>query len=203
MMNTLILTQEFSPHKVLTWDRAILMVFQGKVEVVEEYDEVLSVLDPSRAKDFPHVAKAYGQRFSPGEQIVIRTPSVLRLWRPVGRMKRGVKFSRVNVFTRDGFRCCYCGTKGSMKELNYDHIKPRHHGGKTVWENIVTSCYPCNSRKRNRTPEEAGMKLLRQPHKPKTLPMLGPRFDMKAVPVQWLGYLPSFGDDPTVRVEVA
>jgi 5-methylcytosine-specific restriction endonuclease McrA len=202
-MNTLILTQEFQPHKVLTWDRAILMVFQGKVEVVEEYDEVLSVLDPARAKDFPHVARAYGQRFSAGDEIIIRMPSVLRLWRPVGRMKRGVKFSRVNVFTRDGFRCCYCGFKGGIKELNYDHLVPRHRGGKTVWENIVTSCYPCNSKKRNRTPDEAGMRLLQRPHKPKVLPMLGPRFDMHKIPVQWLGYLPNFGDSKDPASEVA
>lgn len=199
-MNTLILTQEFSPHKVLTWDRAILMVFQGKVEVVEEYDEVLSVLDPSRAKDFPHVAKAYGQRFSPGDQIVIRTPSVLRLWRPVGRMKRGVKFSRVNVFTRDGFRCCYCGFKGGLKELNYDHLVPRHLGGKTVWENIVTSCYPCNARKGHKTLEHVGMKLLRKPYKPKTLPMVGPRFDFQNINPLWMPYMSSWTSEPAVEV---
>lgn len=194
-MNTLILTQEFTPHKVVPWDRAVLMLFQGKVEVVEEYGEVLSVLDPSRAREFPHVLRAYGQRFSPGDEVTIRMPSVARLWRAVGRVKRGVKFSRVNVFTRDGFRCCYCGTPGQMRELNYDHVVPRHLGGKTVWENIVTSCYPCNTKKGHRTLDQAGMKLRKQPYKPKTLPMLGPRFDMKAVPTQWLAYFPQWEQD--------
>lgn len=191
-MNTLILTQEFSPHKVVAWDRAVLMLFQGKVEVVEEYDEVLSVLDPARAKDFPNVLRAYGQRFSPGDSVTIRTPSVARLWRSVGRMKRGVKFSRVNVFTRDGFRCCYCGSEGGIKDLNYDHVVPRHLGGKTVWENIVTSCYPCNTKKGHRTLDQSGMRLRRQPFKPKALPMTGPRFDMKAIPVQWIPYFPQW-----------
>lgn len=202
-MNTLILTQEFAPHKVVPWDRAVLMLFQGKIEVVEEYEEVLSVLTAARLRDFPHVARAYGQRLVAGEPLTVRTPSVARLWRSVGRMKRGVKFSRVNVFTRDGFRCCYCATPGQFKELNYDHVLPRHLGGKTVWENIVTSCYPCNSKKANRTPEQAGMKLRKQPFKPKTLPMVGPRFDLKSVPTQWLGYLPGFGDMAAPEVEVA
>ena len=86
-------------------------------------------------------------------------------------MKRGVKFSRNNVFARDDFRCQYCGARKSARELNYDHVVPRVQGGKTVWENIVASCYDCNGMKRGRTPEQAGMKLLRAPVKPRSLPM--------------------------------
>ena len=103
--------------------------------------------------------------------LAIRAPAVVRLRRPIGGMKRGVKFSRINVFARDDFRCQYCGTKRGIRDLNYDHVVPRVQGGKTVWENIVTSCYDCNARKRGRTPEQAGMKLLRAPVKPKALPM--------------------------------
>jgi hypothetical protein len=86
----------------------------------------------------------------------------------------------------------YCGTPKKMLELNYDHVIPRDQGGRTVWENIVASCYPCNERKRNRTPEQAGMKLLRKPYKPKTLPMVGPRFDPKDIPANWLQYVVGF-----------
>ena len=73
-----------------------------------------------------------------------------------------------------------------MRELNYDHVVPRVRGGKTEWENIVTSCYGCNDRKGSRTPEEAGMKLLRKPIKPKSLP-LTPVFhvDASAIPPAW------------------
>ena len=145
---TLLLTPWMMPHKIISWQTAITMSFLGKVEVLEEYDE--DIKSPTFA---------------------MKAPSVVRLKRPIGGMKRGVKFSRINVFARDDFRCQYCGAKRTIGDLNYDHVVPRVQGGKTVWENIVTSCYDCNSRKRGRTPEQAGMKLLRVPVKPKALPM--------------------------------
>lgn len=188
---TLLLTREFAPNRILPWDRAITMLFQGKVEVVEEYqDAVVGTIPADQVRDFKAVARAYGHRFSAGEDIVLRVPSVLRLLRGLAHSKRGVKFSRLNVFTRDGFKCAYCGSVKQMGDLNYDHVVPRHQGGKTVWENIVSSCYPCNLKKRNRTPEQAGMALLRHPHKPRTLPMVGPRFDLKSVHSSWLPYMP-------------
>jgi len=145
---TLLLTPWMIPHKIIPWQTAVTMTFLGKVDVLEEYDE--DIRSPS---------------------LAIKAPAVVRLRRPLGGMKRGVKFSRINVFARDEFRCQYCGTKRPAHELNYDHVVPRVQGGKTVWENIVTSCYDCNSRKRGRTPEQAGMRLLRAPLKPKALPM--------------------------------
>jgi 5-methylcytosine-specific restriction endonuclease McrA len=145
---TLLLTPWMMPHKIIPWQTAVTMSFLGKVEVLEEYDDEIR---------------------SPN--LKIKAPAVVRLKRPIGGMKRGVKFSRINVFARDDFRCQYCGVKRALHELNYDHVVPRVQGGKTIWENIVTSCYDCNSRKRGRTPEQAGMKLLRAPVKPKALPM--------------------------------
>jgi 5-methylcytosine-specific restriction endonuclease McrA len=145
---TLLLTPWMLPHKIISWQAAVSMSFLGKVDVLEVYEDV--VRSPS---------------------VSINMPAVVRLRKPLGGMKRGVKFSRINVFTRDGFRCQYCGERGTVESLNYDHVVPRVQGGRTVWENIVTSCYPCNSRKRGRTPEQAGMKLLRAPVKPKALPM--------------------------------
>jgi 5-methylcytosine-specific restriction endonuclease McrA len=192
---TLILTQSYAPHKVVASDRALMMLFQGKVEVVEEYPEIAGTIAAARLHEFGQVTRAYPGRWSAGEDLAIRTPAVLRLTRHVGSVKRGVKFSRVNVFTRDGFRCQYCSERKKASELNYDHVVPRIQGGKTVWENIVASCYPCNSRKAHRTPEQAGMRLRRQPYKPKTLPMVGPRFDPKLVPPVWIGYLGSLDWD--------
>ena len=144
---TLLLTPWMMPHKIIPWQTAVTMSFLGKVDVLEEYDE--DIRSPT---------------------LAIKTPAVVRLKRPIGGMKRGVKFSRVNVFSRDDFRCQSCGTKRAVHELNYDHVVPRVQGGKTVWENIVTSCYDCNAQKRGRTPDQAGMKLLRAPVKPKALP---------------------------------
>jgi 5-methylcytosine-specific restriction endonuclease McrA len=119
-------------------------------------------------------------------------PSVIRLIHPIVGMKRAIKFSRVNVFTRDGYRCCYCGTPKKARELNYDHVVPRHLGGKTTWENIVSSCYGCNGRKANRTPEQAGMRLRQKPHRPKTLPMVVPRFDPKEIPAVWAAWVQDY-----------
>lgn len=194
-MRTLVLTREFTPHKIVEWDRALMMLFQGKIEVIEEHEEVLGVIASDRIREFKQVAKAYSQRVPEGNAITIRTPSVVRLWSKIGGVKRSVKFSRLNVFTRDGFRCQYCGESKSASAINYDHVIPKQRGGKTVWENIVTSCYPCNSRKANRTPSEAGMKLLHQPHKPKSLPLVGPKFDPKSIHPSWLPYIISLWGD--------
>ena len=163
--STLLLTPWMAPHKIISWQTAIVMSFLGKVEVIEEYDEV--VASPS---------------------LSIRTPAVVRLKRHMSGAKRGIKFSRANVFTRDSFSCQYCGTRKAPRELSYDHVVPRVQGGKTVWENIVASCYDCNGRKRGRTPEQAGMKLLRSPVKPKSLPMASMTFRADNVPVAWSHY---------------
>jgi 5-methylcytosine-specific restriction endonuclease McrA len=96
----------------------------------------------------------------------------------------------VNVLARDGFRCCYCGQTKSARELNYDHVVPRHQGGRTVWENIVAACFACNSKKANRTPVQAGMKMHFRPHKPQVLPMRTPLIlDKNPIPTQWVPFL--------------
>lgn len=82
-----------------------------------------------------------------------------------------VKFTRHNVFERDGYFCQYCGEKYDTAYLNLDHVIPKERGGKTTWENVVCSCIRCNSKKGNRTPQEAGMKLLKKPKKPKWRPL--------------------------------
>ncbi len=163
--NTLLLTPWMMPHKIIPWQTAVTMTFLGKVDVLEEYDE--DIRSPT---------------------LAIKAPAVVRLRRPLGGMKRGVKFSRVNVFARDEFRCQYCGTRRPVHELNYDHVVPRVQGGKTVWENIVTSCYDCNSQKRGRTPEQAGMRLLRTPVKPKVLPMTTVIPRQGHIPEAWSPY---------------
>lgn len=163
---TLLLTPWYSPHKVISWETAICLLYLDKVEVVEEYDE--TIRSPS---------------------VSMKTPAVVRLKRAIGNLKRGVKFSRQNVFSRDAFRCQYCSTRGTFETLNYDHVIPRDQGGKTVWENIVTACYPCNDRKRNRTPEQAGMKLLVRPVKPKTLPLSAAPIRVRDAHPVWMNYL--------------
>jgi len=161
---TLMLTPWMAPYRVISWERAVVLSYLGKVEVLEEYDETIF-----------------------GVSISLRTPAVVRLTKARVPIQNKVRFSRTNVFLRDGFRCQYCGEK-RPSELNYDHVRPRFRGGKTVWENIVTSCYACNDRKGSRTPAEAGMTLLRQPCKPKTLPLPPVIRPGSIVPEVWRDY---------------
>lgn len=169
-MQTLMLTPWMAPHKIISWQRAVVLTYLGKVDVVETWDEELR-----------------------GPSAVMKAPAVVRLTRAQPSNKQSVRFSRVNVFTRDKFRCQYCGERKPLKQLNYDHVVPRVKGGKTVWENIVTSCYACNDRKGSRTPEEAGMKLLRKPFKPDILPVVPPiRLEEHEIPDVWAPYCGAF-----------
>jgi 5-methylcytosine-specific restriction endonuclease McrA len=83
-----------------------------------------------------------------------------------------LKLTRNNVFERDRNQCQYCSKTFPREELNLDHVIPRHYGGKTTWENIVCSCVKCNTRKANRLPHEAGMRLIRKPVRPKWRPVI-------------------------------
>ncbi len=79
-----------------------------------------------------------------------------------------VVFNRANLYVRDNYTCQYCGRSvKNPKERTIDHVIPRSRGGKTVWSNVVLCCRKCNLKKGDRTPEEAGMKLLKKPEAPK------------------------------------
>lgn len=165
-LRTLLLNSWSLPHAILNWRDAICLVYEKKVHVMEEYDETVS--SPS---------------------VTYFVPAVLQLKRSVAPIKKGVKFSRINVFTRDKFTCQYCGGHFTMSGLNYDHVVPRKLGGKTTWDNIVTACYDCNERKGGRTPEQAKMTLIRHPAKPHALPLHAVFLESKNVPEAWLPYV--------------
>jgi 5-methylcytosine-specific restriction endonuclease McrA len=110
---------------------------------------------------------------------VIHTPSrAIRIPRVIqlvyyGRVPhREVRFTRRNIFYRDRNRCQYCGKVFVQRDLNLDHVKPLSRGGHSEWTNVVTACVPCNSKKGNRYPEEAGMGLIRLPKKPAGHPLM-------------------------------
>ena len=166
-MQTLVLDRGYQPYRVVSWQRAVTMLFDGKVEVVEEYeDDVRSV------------------------SITIKMPAVVRLLRALRGRKQSVKFSRINVATRDDFRCQYCSRKLPLRQLTYDHVLPRALGGRSSWENVVMACRACNDRKRDRTPEQAGMQLAKRPVKPTWLPVIAFRIDPACtVPEAWANWL--------------
>ena len=165
-MQTLLLTPWMAPHKIISWQRAVVLAYLAKVEVLESWAAELR-----------------------GPSVSMLTPAVVRLKKGAVTTKQTIRFSRVNVFTRDRFRCQYCGVHKPSKQLNYDHVIPRVQGGKTVWDNIVTSCYACNDKKGSRTPAQAGMRLLKQPHKPTSLPVVSPiRVEDGELPELWQPY---------------
>jgi 5-methylcytosine-specific restriction endonuclease McrA len=163
---TLVLSQGYEPVKIVSWQRAITLLFLNKVEVIEEYD---------------HDIKS--------TSLVIKIPAVVRLLSTIRRHKHPVKFSRVNIYGRDRYACQFCGDKKSIAELTYDHVVPRSQGGKTTWTNIVTACEDCNRKKANRTPAQAGMRLLAQPVQPKAMPALVVTVSRESVPDAWRDYL--------------
>ena len=168
-METLVLSASYEPVARISWQRAITLLFLGKVEVVEEYDD----------KVIRTVA------------IQIRMPSVIRFLRALRGRKRAIKFSRENVYARDKGACQYCGLKVPRHEATYDHVTPRAQGGTTHWGNVVIACVPCNQRKGGRTPEQANMVLRSQPAKPKNLPETA-RFAFtyeKGMPLSWKAWL--------------
>ena len=107
-----------------------------------------------------------------GARIALMVPKivVLSMYERVPRLE--VRFSRRNVFLRDKFTCQYCTRVFPECQLNLDHVTPRDKGGRTSWENIVTSCFRCNTRKANRLPHEASMRLIRKPVRPKWRPVI-------------------------------
>ncbi len=168
MEQTLLLNATYEPLRVVHWQKAITLWAQGKVEIVAEYDrEVRSV------------------------SFSIRLPSVIRLLRRirVRRTMEYVPFSRANIYARDQHKCQYCGGGFPTSELTFDHVVPVAQGGRKDWENIVTCCVGCNRRKGGRTPEQAGMRLLRAPRKPDRAPALRITFRLPHAPDSWRDYI--------------
>lgn len=163
---TLLLSQSYEPIKVISWQRAFTLLTLGKVEVLEEYDRNIRTIN-----------------------LVFKMPAVVRLLRAFRRHRKPVKFSRVNIYARDKYRCQYCGDRAPIPELTYDHVVPRSQGGKTTWQNIVTCCYECNRRKANRTPEQAGIRLRQKPVQPSWVPAVSIRIATTSMPDAWRDYL--------------
>ncbi len=122
---------------------------------------------------------AYRREFEPYEHDWIRTvrfdlavPRIIRVLTFSKLPRQGVKFNRRNLFARDRNTCQYCGKRFSSSELSLDHVVPRSMGGKSTWTNIVCACLRCNVRKGGRTPEQAHVKLIQTPVKPRRNPVV-------------------------------
>lgn len=139
----LVLNSDYLPINITDSRKAFNLVYKSKAEVIVDVNEFIST-----------------------EKKKFRKPSVIRLIYHVNVPFRKIVLSKDNVFRRDKHKCAYCDSKF---HLTIDHIFPKSRGGKDIWENLVTACFRCNSRKGDKTPEEANMKLLYQPYKPSPL----------------------------------
>lgn len=129
MSDTLLLNQNYEPISVLplsviNWQHAIKLMYLGRVHVLETYPNWIV-----------H-----------SEKLALNVPSVC-ITRDYFHHKQHVKFSRYNLYMRDLFQCQYCDDVFDYEDLTIDHVKPRSVGGKTTWENCVTSCKTCNHAK--------------------------------------------------------
>lgn len=163
IMQTLVLDQGYQPINSVPWTKAMLYIAKGKVDVLSEYDREI--------------------HFNMG------MPAVVRIRHRIKPHQKKIKFSRQNVLARDKFRCQYCGARGREVVLTFDHVVPRSRGGRTEWENIVMACQECNHTKADRTPKEAGMKLLSKPSRPSWVPIFNLALrDIHSVPEEWRDY---------------
>jgi len=162
----LVIDAHWNPLWVTTWQKGFVNAYKGSVEVMEY----------SKDKTIQGVKRSYP------------VPSVVRVLQSFKRSRMAVKFSRLNVYARDNFKCQYCGVQNMTEDLNFDHVVPKTQGGKTQWENIVTSCIDCNTTKGGRTPAQAGLTLLRQPKKPKMLPTIEAQMNLTDIPPEWANY---------------
>jgi 5-methylcytosine-specific restriction endonuclease McrA len=118
------------------------------------------------------------------ERYQIEAPCVVRLRHFVRVPFRAhAPLTRRAVFARDAWSCQYCGAPAE----NLDHVVPRSKGGAHSWDNVVAACRRCNSRKENRPPEDAGLRLARQPFAPAD----GFRLSLGRLEPEWEPYLPA------------
>ena len=161
----LVLNQSYEPLTVCRARRAVVLVFQGKAEMLEDGLGYVHTIDRT-----------------------IPLPSVIRLAQMVKRPRRERKLTRYEIFNRDHYTCQYCGAQS--RNLTLDHVLPRFRGGQHTWENVVSACVNCNRHKAGRTPKEANMKLGRQPVRPNGGPFFVVPYHYLSKRNEWRKYLP-------------
>ncbi len=158
----LVLNQDYQAIGVTAAERAFVLVFLNKAELLTEIPD----------RKIRSVSKEF------------KFPSIIRLYRYIAIPYKKVNLSRQNIFRRDNHTCLYCGTK---ENLTIDHVFPKAQGGRDTWDNLATACQKCNSKKGNMTPEMAGMDMLYRPFRPSFVMFLG-NFSGK-VREDWKPYL--------------
>ncbi|RMF82726.1 MAG: HNH endonuclease [Planctomycetota bacterium] len=173
--SVLLLNRLYMAVRVISAKRALTLMYRDLAEVVSVEDGQYLSYD---FNDWVEVSQAKAT-FEPELHDWIRTvrfqiavPKIVRLLGYDKLPKARVKLNRRNLFARDHNRCQYCGRRFPPSELSIDHVVPRSQGGGTSWENVVCACTKCNVRKGGRTPQQARMRLISTPRRPKRSPVL-------------------------------
>lgn len=134
----LVLNASYEPLNVCNWKRAVVLIFKGKAEQIEHNGKIV----------YP----------------TFHVPTVIRLRKYIKIPHKEIPLTRKNLMYRDHYSCQYCGIKSIA--LTIDHVIPRSKSGTDSWDNVVACCQDCNVRKGNRTPHEAGVRLIKHPKAP-------------------------------------
>jgi len=161
------LNKSWAPIGIVSAFDAICKVANGKAKFLDsEYNMYNLESWAQHWSDISDLTDNQKNRLVHTARMCFLIPEIIVLTEYNGFINQKVKMNRRNIYERDAYICQYCGKRFNSQDLNLDHVMPRSRGGKTTWKNIVTSCIECNNRKGNRTPNEAGMILLRKPVKP-------------------------------------
>lgn len=178
----LVLNRYYVPIRVVPARRAFALLVTETAEAVDLRDE--EIFDGFMFTAWIGYSREQWAAGRNGDTRWVRTPSlnlmvprVVRLLAYARVPKREVKFSRRNILARDDYTCQYCRRRFQASHLSIDHVTPRSRGGASTWLNVVAACGRCNTRKGDRLPHEAGMKLAKRPEIPKQNPLTGDRLE--------------------------
>jgi 5-methylcytosine-specific restriction endonuclease McrA len=189
----LVLNSGWSAVHIASVRRAISLVYRGIAQIVSPDD--FGTYD---FETWKLLSRTNGNGCVRSVSFEFRVPDIIRLCHFGGRQNRKVRFTRRNILERDNHTCQYCDKRLPASDLTLDHVIPRCRGGGATWRNLVVACLKCNDRKGSRLVAEAGMKLLRQPQKPKWSTYLAIRRG-SGNHETWQKFLDSAGWDTEIR----
>ena len=164
--DVLVLNKNWSALRMITAAEALADLFVGRVEAIDTDYQAYDFATWRELSAYKNAFEPEPYRFVQTVTDAVLVPAVVRLLRFDKVRRPTVRMSRRNVYLRDNYTCQYTGRKLPASKLNLDHVVPASRGGETTWENVVCCCIEVNSMKGDRTPSEAGLKLIRQPKRP-------------------------------------
>jgi 5-methylcytosine-specific restriction endonuclease McrA len=165
-MPTLVLNKSWTPVSICTAKKAIAKTMLGLAQILDPESYILYNFE-----DWMTLPVREGERIIRTSRTEIRVPEIVVLSEYERLPQREVKLTRRNLLVRDNYTCQYTGRRISMDTGTIDHVIPRSRGGLSTWDNLVMCCLEVNAKKADRTPDEAGLKLLKKPERPKWSPI--------------------------------